>query len=140
MCKKFKQTINQLKKTDSLFESLISRESDTDIEELTIKTDNANSVCLIEGGNCNCGGKAFQFYYELLNRGYRTIIFFVPEDCNEQVTKGAKLICNLDKFCDENFDIINISNIESDPTTNIINDKEISLNHFSNHSSDGKAK
>jgi len=130
LCKKFKRTIQELKIYDRLFQTVISDEIETDIMDFRLNSGYSNSICLIEGGECNCGGKAFEFYFELLQKGFRTIIFFVPNDCIEQVNIGAKLIYNSDSFLNDKFNIINISNIESLPPEENT-DKEILLNYFS---------
>lgn len=133
LCRKFKKTVKGAANDDQLFKILKINETGVDnIDELMVESNKINSVCLIEKGICNCGGKAFQFYYDLINQGYETIIFFVPNECKEQVKEGTDLICNSKTFKKKPLHIINITNIESNPDEPVL-EKEISVEYYSNH-------
>jgi hypothetical protein len=128
LCKRFRgKTAKELLKTGSDFFStpdVISHE----VDNLSVKSD-SESVCLIEDGVCDCGGKAYQFYLDLVNVGFRMIIFFVPNDCSYLVNRGAELFLKSTLAQKLNIQIINIYNVESDPENEIV-DKTLNLKYF----------
>ncbi len=133
LCKSFKKNIrrrNKFLESKKLFDIIKIDESGM-VQELSVKSNLKDSLCLIDNGFCNCGGKSFQFYFELIKKGFENIVFFVPNECKSQVLEGAKLICNAEEFNNQNIIIINISNIESNPDFELFNE-EIEVCRISN--------
>lgn len=143
LCKSFKKTVKTAEtkeKIDRLFKIINIDQSEPDnINELTVESNKINTLCLIDKGVCNCGGKTFQFFYDLINKGYDTIIFFVPLECMNQVVDGTGLICHSKEFEEKKINIINIAKIESNPDDNIV-EKEIVITHNTNQSKIDKAR
>ena len=132
LCRNFKKTVKAAATGDRLFKILKINETGIDnIEELTVESNKVDSICLIEQSVCNCGGKAFQFYHDLINKGFETIIFFVPDQCKEQVKDGTDLICSSKMFEEKLIHIINITNIESNPDDEV-SDKDIIIHYYTN--------
>jgi len=138
LCKSLKKTVRTARTNDELFHIIdIEREDQDNINELTVESHKINSICLIEKGTCNCGGKAFQFYLDLVEQGFNTIIFFVPDECKKQVMEGSDLICNSRRVENKFINIINITTFDS----NLVEhdeDQEIILHHFTNQSKLGR--
>lgn len=132
LCKNFKKTVKAATSSDKLFKILKIEQAETDnINELTVETNKVDRVCLIKEGVCNCGGKTFQFYFELIKKGYNTIIFFIPDECQSQVKEGTDLICNSRELLKESFNIINITNIEN-RSDKLIRNNKLVINIYNN--------
>lgn len=128
LCEKFKLNINQLRYTDSLFK-LSTSDSESELRNVKVKTNAVKSVCLIEDGICNCGGKSFQLFFQLLNMGYTSIVFFVPKNCISDVNSSSQLICLSDEFKKREIHIYNIWNLEGGTKNS---KKRVYLNYFNN--------
>lgn len=132
LCKSFKKTVKKTKPTDNLFSVLkINHENSDSVEDARVGHGTGNEICVIDKGVCSCGGKAFQLYYELIEKGYDTIIFFVPDECISHVNQGTELLCNSDYFRSNKIDIINITFMSDIMFDNSVNN-EIMINYYSN--------
>jgi hypothetical protein len=139
LCKSLKKTVRLARTNDELFNIIdIDREEQDNINELTVESHKINSICLIEKGACNCGGKAFQFYLNLIEVGFDTIIFFVPDECKKQVMEGTDLICNSKRVKNKLINIINITTFDSN-LEETEEDQDVILSHFTNLSPIGRA-
>lgn len=134
LCRSFKKTVKSRAAGDSLFKIIKVDHSGVDnINELTVEASHIESICLIKEGICNCGGKTFQFYLDIIKNGFDTIIFFVPDECKIQVKEGTELFCNSPIFAEKIRHIINVTNVESNPDSPV-REKELVINYYSNQS------
>jgi hypothetical protein len=127
LCKKFRKTSKKIFNFEHVFST--TTEDDNEYDNLTIREDAVNQYCLIEDGLCNCGGKAFQLYYDAIKNGFSNIIFFVPNECIESVNKGADILIKSNIFTESKISIINISNIGQD-SENLTNLESVRINFF----------
>lgn len=118
LCKQFKKTSKRVFNSEDIFISTAF--NDDEYNNLTLQDSAVNQYCLIEDGLCNCGGKAFQLYYDIINKGYTNIVFFVPNECIESVNKGAEIIIKSAIFAQKNIIIINISSLTQETPNPII--------------------
>lgn len=48
------------------------------------------SVCLTEDGECGCSGELIEFFIRLAAKQFKTLVFFVPDECKLAVELGIK--------------------------------------------------
>ncbi len=56
------------------------------------------SVCLTEGGDCGCSGELIEFFARLSEKGTKTVVFFVPDECKLAANAGVKAFLHAPKI------------------------------------------
>ena len=119
LCKRFKKLVKKAEPNNIIKRIIKIEGKNAEITEFAYKQGNNDTVCLIREGICQCGGKAFQFYYDLIKHGFDTIIFFVPENCLSQVRIAIDLICSHSEFENKQIKIITIFGLDDSDFLNI---------------------